>query len=61
MACQTIDCMSMCLVDGRKSFTDVTEHAVNAYRHRKMQLNAEKYPPDLCRGSSAKYHLYSKG
>lgn len=29
--------------------------------HRKMQLNAEKYPPDLCRGSSAKYHLYSKG
>ena len=26
-----------------------------------MQSNAEKYPVELCRGSSAKYTSYSRG
>lgn len=26
----------------------------------KLQLNAQKYPPELCRGSSAKYPVYSQ-
>ena len=30
-------------------------------RQRKMQANAEKYPADLCRGSSAKYTSYNRG
>ena len=32
-----------------------------AYRQRKMQANADKYPAELCRGSSAKYTSYNRG
>ena len=30
-------------------------------RHQKMQSNADKYPSELCRGSSAKYTSYNRG
>lgn len=30
-------------------------------RQRKIQMNAEKYPAEVCRGSSAKYTSYNRG